>query len=64
MFDFSRFTGSLRLSKRMERSMRHTFTVVTALFHSGNGADGTAEVREPESAGDYIGNGEKHHSDI
>ena len=39
MFDFSRFTGSLRLSKRMERSMRHTFTVVTALFHSGNGAD-------------------------
>lgn len=44
MFDFSRFTGSLRLSKRMERSMRHTFTVVTALFHSGNGADDTGRA--------------------
>ena len=44
MFDFSRFTGSLRLSKRMERSMRHTFTVVTTLFHSGNGADDTGRA--------------------
>ncbi len=39
MFDFSRFTGSFRLSKRMERSMRHTFTVVTTLFRNGNESD-------------------------
>lgn len=38
MFDFSRITDSLRFSKRMERSMRHTFTVVTTLFRNGNGA--------------------------
>ena len=45
MFDFSRFTGSFRLSKRMERSMRHTFTVVTTLFRNGNASDSDRDIR-------------------
>lgn len=45
MFDFSRFTGSFRLSQRMERSMRHTFTVVTALFRNGGDSGSAREVR-------------------
>ena len=44
MFDFSRFTGSFRLSQRMERSMRHTFTVVTALFRNGGDSGSAREV--------------------
>lgn len=40
MIDFSRFTGSFRFSQRMERSMRHTFTVMSALFRNANGPDG------------------------